>query len=77
MKELLRGAAQRSLEAQLEAEARALGVCAGTDDFAEAIGAFLAKRKPAFKGRLTQRSRLGRLTELVSTLTNSAPLSVH
>ena len=51
MKELLRGAAQRSLEEQLEAEARALGVCAATEDFAEAIGAFLAKRKPAFKGR--------------------------
>ena len=51
MKELLRGAAQRSLAEQLAAEARALGVCAATDDFAEAIGAFLAKRKPAFKGR--------------------------
>ena len=51
MKELLRGDAQRSTEEQLQAEARALGVCAATDDFAEAIGAFLAKRKPVFKGR--------------------------
>jgi 2-(1,2-epoxy-1,2-dihydrophenyl)acetyl-CoA isomerase len=51
MKKLLRGAAQLSLEEQIEAEARALGVCAATEDFAEAIGAFLAKRKPVFKGR--------------------------
>jgi 2-(1,2-epoxy-1,2-dihydrophenyl)acetyl-CoA isomerase len=51
MKNLLRGAAQRSLKEQLEAEARALSVCAATEDFAEAIGAFMAKRKPAFKGR--------------------------
>jgi 2-(1,2-epoxy-1,2-dihydrophenyl)acetyl-CoA isomerase len=51
MKNLLRGAAQRSLKEQLEAEARALGVCVATEDFAEAIGAFIAKRKPAFNGR--------------------------
>jgi 2-(1,2-epoxy-1,2-dihydrophenyl)acetyl-CoA isomerase len=51
MKKLLRDAPQRSLQEQLEAEARALGVCAATEDFAEAIGAFLAKRKPTFKGR--------------------------
>ncbi len=51
MKKLLGGVAQRSLQEQLEAEACALGVCAATEDFAEAIGAFLAKRKPAFKGR--------------------------
>ena len=51
MKNLLRGSAQRSLKEQLEAEAHALGVCAATEDFAEAIGAFMAKRKPAFKGR--------------------------
>jgi 2-(1,2-epoxy-1,2-dihydrophenyl)acetyl-CoA isomerase len=51
MKRLLRGVSGRSLEEQLEAEARALGICAATDDFAEAIGAFMAKRKPEFKGR--------------------------
>jgi 2-(1,2-epoxy-1,2-dihydrophenyl)acetyl-CoA isomerase len=51
MKELLRSAQQLTFAAQFEAEARALGVCAGSADFAEAIGAFLAKRPPVFSGR--------------------------
>jgi 2-(1,2-epoxy-1,2-dihydrophenyl)acetyl-CoA isomerase len=51
MKQLLRSAPQQAFTAQFEAEARALGVCAGSADFAEAIGAFLAKRPPVFTGR--------------------------
>jgi 2-(1,2-epoxy-1,2-dihydrophenyl)acetyl-CoA isomerase len=51
MKGLLRQSLNNSLQEQLEAEARALGACAATDDFAEAIGAFLAKRRPVFAGR--------------------------
>jgi len=50
MKSLLRGASERSFAEQFEAEADALGVCAASADFAEAIGAFLAKRPPVFRG---------------------------
>jgi 2-(1,2-epoxy-1,2-dihydrophenyl)acetyl-CoA isomerase len=51
IKKLLRESAGYTLKEQLEAEARSLGICAATDDFAEAIAAFLAKRKPVFTGR--------------------------
>src|SRR5262249_14239236 len=51
MKELLRCTLERPFPAQFEAEARALGVCAASADFAEAIGAFMAKRQPSFTGR--------------------------
>jgi len=51
MKELLRGALERPFPAQFDAEARALGVCAASADFAEAISAFMAKRQPSFTGR--------------------------
>jgi 2-(1,2-epoxy-1,2-dihydrophenyl)acetyl-CoA isomerase len=51
MKALLRGALGRDFAEQFNAEARALGVCAASADFAEAIGAFMAKRTPEFTGR--------------------------
>jgi len=49
MKQLLRTTGQ-PFATQFEAEAQALGVCAASADFAEAIGAFLAKRPPQFTG---------------------------
>ena len=39
-----------TLETQMEYERRAISACAGTGDFREGITAFLAKRKPDFKG---------------------------
>jgi len=45
---LLRQSLDQSLHDQLAAEARSFGACAGTDDFVEGIGAFLAKRPPRF-----------------------------
>jgi 2-(1,2-epoxy-1,2-dihydrophenyl)acetyl-CoA isomerase len=51
MKALLAGASQRSFAEQFDAEARSLGVCAASADFAEAISAFMGKRKPSFTGR--------------------------
>ena len=50
-KALLNASLHRSLEDQLDAEARSFADCAGTDDFAEGIGAFVEKRKPRFTGR--------------------------
>ena len=50
MKALVRGSASRTYDEQLTAEVESLGICAATDDFTEAINAFLEKRKPAFKG---------------------------
>jgi DNA primase len=44
-------ALEQSLEAQLLAEAEAFGDCSATEDFVEGIEAFLAKRKPRFRGR--------------------------
>jgi len=51
MKALLREALAHSFAEQFEAEARALGVCAASADFAEALAAFMAKRAPVFTGR--------------------------
>ena len=39
-----------TLEAQLAAEATALGRSTATADFEEAVAAFIAKREPRFKG---------------------------
>jgi 2-(1,2-epoxy-1,2-dihydrophenyl)acetyl-CoA isomerase len=51
IKSLLKGAAQRSFADQFEAEVDSLGRCAASADFAEAIHAFIEKRKPQFRGR--------------------------
>ena len=48
---LLRAAAGRDLPAQLDAERANFLACAGTADFAEGVGAFLARRTPDFPGR--------------------------
>lgn len=50
-KKLLNSALDRTLEAQLEAEAASFATCATTEDFVEGITAFTEKRKPSFKGR--------------------------
>jgi 2-(1,2-epoxy-1,2-dihydrophenyl)acetyl-CoA isomerase len=50
-KRLLEQALAQSLETQLEAEVQAFARCARTEDLREGVAAFVAKRKPAFKGR--------------------------
>jgi 2-(1,2-epoxy-1,2-dihydrophenyl)acetyl-CoA isomerase len=50
-KALLNATFDRPLEDQLDAEAASFADCAVTDDFAEGIAAFLAKRSPKFEGR--------------------------
>jgi 2-(1,2-epoxy-1,2-dihydrophenyl)acetyl-CoA isomerase len=42
---------ERPMAAQLEAELAAFARCAATADFAEGVGAFVAKRKPGFSGK--------------------------
>ena len=42
---------ERPLALQLDAEAQAFARCAGTQDLAEGVTAFVEKRKPGFKGR--------------------------
>lgn len=51
IKQLIRTSHDRSLAEQLDAEREGFSRCAATADFAEGIGAFLEKRKPAFAGR--------------------------
>ena len=51
IKRLLAASHDSRLEAQLQSEAEAFARCAATTDFAEGVGAFLEKRKPAFCGR--------------------------
>lgn len=51
LKRLLRASLQRSLSEQLQAEAVSFGQCTASDDFAEGIEAFLAKRPPAYHDR--------------------------
>ncbi|GIL38662.1 enoyl-CoA hydratase/isomerase family protein [Roseiterribacter gracilis] len=50
-KTLLREGMARSLDAQLDEEARNFAASAVSDDFAEGIDAFLNKRMPKFEGR--------------------------
>jgi 2-(1,2-epoxy-1,2-dihydrophenyl)acetyl-CoA isomerase len=51
VKTLLNGTFDQSLESQMELEARSIAELAVSADGQEGIGAFLAKRKPDFKGR--------------------------
>jgi 2-(1,2-epoxy-1,2-dihydrophenyl)acetyl-CoA isomerase len=51
LKRLLRDSLSRELPAQLDAERAAFVRCAASEDFAEAVAAFLAKRAPVFHGR--------------------------
>ena len=51
VKRLLRQSLGASLSQQLGAEAASFGACAGTDDFAEGVEAFLDKRAPHFGRR--------------------------
>jgi 2-(1,2-epoxy-1,2-dihydrophenyl)acetyl-CoA isomerase len=50
-KALLNQSLGNSLETQLQREAEAFADAAGERDFAEGVGAFLAKRKPTFAGK--------------------------
>lgn len=49
-KALVNRATDAGLAAQLDAEALAFARCAATGDFAEGVAAFVAKRKPQFRG---------------------------
>lgn len=51
LKRLVRESAGRDLSAQLAAEAESFLACAGTQDFAEGVNAFLEKRPARFSGR--------------------------
>ncbi len=51
IKRLLRTSSERRFEEQLDAEAEGFAACAATQDFAEGVSAFLAKRVPRFVGR--------------------------
>ncbi|MNV79407.1 1,2-epoxyphenylacetyl-CoA isomerase [compost metagenome] len=51
MKKLLRGAAQRTLDEQLDAEAAGFVACTKTQDFREGTDAFAEKRAARFQGR--------------------------
>jgi enoyl-CoA hydratase len=50
VKEAVRRGLDTSLEAGLEIEADLFGLTVATSDFREGTGAFLAKRRPEFKG---------------------------
>ena len=48
VKRLLRRSPGATMSSQLAAEAASFGACAGTDDFAEGVRAFLEKRPASF-----------------------------
>ena len=48
---LLHGATTESLETQMELESQWIAASGHTEDFAEGVRAFVAKRAPSFKGR--------------------------
>ncbi|MGM9488196.1 enoyl-CoA hydratase/isomerase family protein [Ideonella sp. YS5] len=50
-KQLIHAAFDNDLAGQLDAERRAFVACAASEDFAEAVAAFAAKRRPNFGGR--------------------------
>jgi len=50
-KRLLNRSFDAPLPAQLQAEAESFASCAATEDFNEAVAAFIAKRPPRFGGR--------------------------
>jgi 2-(1,2-epoxy-1,2-dihydrophenyl)acetyl-CoA isomerase len=47
-KRLMNDSLDNSLETQLQGEAQGFGECAGSDDFAEGVSAFLEKRAARF-----------------------------
>jgi 2-(1,2-epoxy-1,2-dihydrophenyl)acetyl-CoA isomerase len=51
VKKLLCGTYSESLETQMELEARGIADMSKTADAREGVGAFLARRKPAFTGK--------------------------
>lgn len=51
LRRLIRQSVDTEFTAQLDAEAAGFRACAGTEDFREGVGAFLAKRKAVFQGR--------------------------
>jgi len=51
VRHLLNKAFRQPFEAQLEDEAQALAIVAGSADAREGITAFVEKRKPKFQGR--------------------------
>lgn len=51
IKRLLAASHDNQIESQLQSEAEAFARCAATDDFAEGVTAFLAKRAPSFGNR--------------------------
>lgn len=51
LKQLMRRSFERDFPAQLEAERQGFGTCAATEDFREAVDAFLGKRPAVYQGR--------------------------
>jgi len=51
VKALLRQSLEMTLDEQFSAEEKSLGRCVESEDFLEALGAFVEKRKPQFRGR--------------------------
>lgn len=51
IKSLVRHSLDHTLAEQFEAEMNSLAVCAATEDFPEAMNAFIEKRRPVFRGR--------------------------